>query len=108
MTIYTETLTITAPVVLADVASRIARAIDPDVGGAKSFRLDPGGETISVTTPCTPEYKALMLSLQADPAALHVLVVADYVARWPDLVAPTLSECEAFCAGVVIDGGVAE
>lgn len=103
MTIYTETLTITVPTELSDIASRIARALDPDVGGADSFQLDPGNETISVTTPCTPEYRALMLNLQSDPAALHALVVADYTARWPELTPPTLAECEAFCSAIFQD-----
>lgn len=43
-----------------------------------------------------------MLYLLANPAALHAAVAADYAARWPDLIQPTLAECEAFCAGAVL------
>ena len=39
----------------------------------------------------------------ADPAMLHYAVSADYAARWADLTPPTLSECEAFCAGAVVE-----
>ena len=34
---------------------------------------------------------------------LHAAAAADYAARWGDLTAPTLAECEAFCAGVTLD-----
>lgn len=101
MSNYTETVTITAPAALADIAARIARALDPDVGGAGSFRPAPGGETISATTPCTPEFKARVLMLKDSPQMLHAVVAADYVARWPELTPPTLVECEAFCDGMI-------
>lgn len=105
MTIYTESISITLPAELADTASRIARTVDPDFGGASSFHPDPDGLTISVTTPCTPEYKAAMLRLQGDPAALHGMASADYARRWPDLVPPTLAECEAFCGAIISTEG---
>ena len=98
MTIYTETLSITVPAELSDVASSIARVLDPDVGGADSFHIDPSGETISMQTRCTPEFKAQAVGLLADPVALWELVRADYARRWADLTPPTLAECESFCA----------
>ena len=101
MTIYTETLSITVPVGLSGIAAAIALALDPDVGGDKSFHSDPSGKTISMTTRCTPEFRAQAISLLADPTALHAVVQADYARRWSDLTPPTLAECEAFCAGIV-------
>ena len=33
--------------------------------------------------------------------AVHAAVAADYAARWQELVAPTLAECESFCNSVI-------
>lgn len=100
---YTETLTITIPAELYDVACSISRALDPDVGGAHSFgpRLDDASQ-YTTTTPCTPAFRAQALAMLADPAMLHAAVSADYAARWPDLTPPTLAECKAFCAGALV------
>jgi hypothetical protein len=107
---YDTTLTITLPFALADIASRIGRALDPDVGGERSFtRIVTGyvddkpvyGDTISTTTPCTSVFKAQAVAMLADPSLLHLAVVADYAVRWVDLVAPTLAQCQAFCDGVI-------
>lgn len=35
-------------------------------------------------------------------ALLDAVVSADYAARWPELVPPTLAECEAFCSAVTV------
>jgi hypothetical protein len=107
---YDNTLTIKLPFSLADIASRIGRALDPDVGGERSFsRIVTGqkdgkpvyGDTISMTTPCTTVFKEQAIAMLADPALLHGAVSADYAKRWADLVPPTLAECEAFCNGVI-------
>lgn len=104
MTIYTETFGLSVPADQAATASAIGRALDPDVGGADSFHIDPGGETISMTTRCTPEFKVRAVGLLANPVALHAVVQADYARRWPDLTPPTPAECEAFCAVAKIAG----
>lgn len=101
MTIYTETLSITVPVGLSDIASSIARALDPDIGGDKSFHIDEGGETISMTTSCTPEFKEMALVLIRSPQGLHSLVKSDYDNRWSGIEAPTLEDIEIFCSSVV-------
>jgi hypothetical protein len=107
---YDNTLTIKLPVSLADIASRIGRAIDPDVGGERSFTsIVTGyadskpvyGDTISMTTPCTTAFKLQAEYMLANPEALHAAVAADYAARWADLTPPTLAECQAFCNGVI-------
>lgn len=97
---YSETLTITLPASLAGIAASIARSLDPDVGGEHSFTPSEDGLTISCTTPCEPVFKAQAEYMMLHPEALHAAVSADYATRWPDLVAPTLAECEAFCAGI--------
>jgi len=104
---YSERLTITLPSALADIAASIARSLDPDVGGEFSFQASEDGSTISCTTPCEPQFKAQAEYMMLHPEALHAAVVVDYASRWPDLVAPTLAECVAFCVNVQIDGAPA-
>lgn len=99
---YSETLTIMLPAELADIAAAIGRALDPDVGGEHSFSPSEDGLTISCTTPCEPVFKSQAEYMMLHPEALHAAVAADYATRWPDLVAPTLAECEAFCAGIFV------
>lgn len=109
---YDATLTITVPAALYDTACSIARALDSDVGGANSFgphtTLDADGNEVTpdsytTSTPCTSEFKQQAMAMLADPAMLHYAVSQDYAARWADLTAPTLDECAAFCAGVVVE-----
>ncbi len=112
---YSETLTITLPATLADIAASIARSLDPDVGGYASFKLDVigytegdkpepiYGKTISCTTPCEPHFLAQAEYMMLHPEALFAAVSADYATRWPDLKPPTLSDCEAFCAAIVYE-----
>jgi hypothetical protein len=98
---YSETLTITLPASLADIAASIARSLDPDTGGYASFAPSEDGDTISCTTPCEPMFKSRAEYMMLHPEALHAAVSADYATRWPDLVAPTLADCQAFCVGIV-------
>lgn len=100
---YTAKLRIEVPAALYDVACAIARSLDPDVGGADSFgpRIE-GATSYSTETPCTPEFAAQAVAMLASPIMLYTVVFADYAARWPDLAAPTLAECVAFCAGALI------
>ena len=100
---YTASITITVPAALYSVACAVARALDPDVGGADSFGPEIDGATeYTTTTPCVPAFAHQALALASNPAMLHYAVTADYAARWPELTPPTLAECEAFCAGAVI------
>lgn len=108
---YDTTLSIKLPYALADIAAMIGRALDPDVGGERSFtRIVTGmdaegkpiyGDTISTTTPCTTAFKLQAEAMLANPALLHGAVSADYSKRWEGMTPPTLAECEAFCAGVI-------
>lgn len=113
---WTEYLTLTLPYSpeLADIAARIGKAMDPDVGGDRSFcRPVTGyeadgetpiyGDTLTCRTGCTAEFKQQAFVMLADPALLHQLVRSDYTARWPELTPPTLAECEAFLAVLVVE-----
>lgn len=98
---YTHKITITVPASFTAITAAIGRALDPDRGGAESFRPVEGTKNISVTTPCTEAFAAQVPAMLADPALLHGAVSADYATRWKDLVPPTLEECAAFCAAVI-------
>ena len=98
---YDHQITITLPAALADIAASIARALDPDVGGDKSYRLSEDGLTISVTTPCTEVFYMQAQAMLADPALLHAVVAQDYATRWPEFTAPTLEQCQQFLAAII-------
>ena len=111
MTAYTHRLHITVPASLYDIARSIARALDVDSGGAESFGprtrtteegVEYAPDFYECDTPCTEEFHDQAHAMLADAAMLHAVVSADYVARWPDLTAPTLAECQSFVAGVVL------
>lgn len=97
---YDNWLTITAPIELADTASKIGKAFDPDVGGEFSFTEIDG--LLVCSTPCTTVFKAQALALMGDADGLYQACLADYASRWPDLTPPTLEECEEFLDNVEV------
>lgn len=114
MSTYSETITMTVPAALAAVAAAVGRAMDPDVGGAQSFRhpvtgYDAGGtpildaSTLTTTTACTPGFKAQAIAMLAAPALLFAACQADYAMRWPGFEPPSLDDCQAFCAALQIE-----
>lgn len=116
---YTETLVMTLPYSLemAEIAAKIGRALDPDLGGDRSWarpivemqgETPVFGDTLECSTPCVAEFKGQVDTLLATPAMLHAVICADYAARWPEHVPPTLAEVELFTEslGVLLgDGG---
>lgn len=108
---YTARLAITVPAALYDTACAVARALDPDVGGANSFgprhRLDEEGNPTqpshySTETPCTTAFATQAKTLMAAPQMLHAVVLADYATRWPDIAPPSLADMQAFAAMAVV------
>ena len=99
---YDATLSISLPAALADIAAMVGKALDPDSGGERSFVTSEDGLTISTSTPCTTAFAQQAAYMLGHPEALHAAVSQDYAARWADLVPPTLEECQAFCAGVIV------
>ena len=118
---YTEILSMQIPSEFAIQASKIARALDPDVGGAESFQrkiegyeesLDPEypnstpiySNDLYCSVLVTEEFKAQALGIFADTSGetLFTVVQQDYANRWSDLEAPTLEDCKAFIANLTI------
>ena len=99
---YSERFTLTLSDTVKDIAAKVGKAMDSDVGGEYSF-YDNGNGTITVDTPCTPEFKAQGDYLMTNPDALFMAMQGAYAERWPDLVAPTLAECQAFIAAIILD-----
>ena len=110
---YTSQITMTLPLALADIASAIGRALDPDSGGSESWHRPITGwaddstpvyaDQLVCSTLCTPEFRAQAEAMATDPVALHLVCLADYARRWPDLEPPTLADCKAFCAALQIE-----
>ena len=100
MSDYSERFTLTLSNTVKDIAAKVGKGFDPDTAGEYSFH-DNGDGTISTSTPCTPEFKAQGDYLMTDANALFQALSADYANRWPDLVAPTLAECQAFIAAII-------
>ena len=111
MKIYNHTITIKLPFSLADIAVKVGKALDDDVGGEHNFHRDIlsfAGETtiyadtISTSVMCTADFKIQSDYMMEHPEALFAACQADYATRWPELTPPTLAECERFCAGIIL------
>lgn len=91
-------MTCSIPESLREVANKIARAFDPDLGGDKTFDAEAVDGVISVSFPVGEGYGQGMLALLWMPEELLASVQRDYSVRWPDAVPPTLEEVQEFCA----------
>lgn len=98
--LYDAQITLTIPEGLRAVANKIGKAFDPDTGGDHTFDGDAVDGRITVSVPCEKEFAEAMGAFAASPEFLFWSVTRDYENRWPDLVPPTLEECQAFCSAV--------
>lgn len=74
---YTASITITVPAALYSVACAVARALDPDVGGAESFGPECEDATeYTTTTPCVPAFAAQAIGRRSRQTLRS--------AAWPD------------------------
>ncbi len=106
MIAFDSSITIRVPASMASIASAIGRAMDPDVGGDRSFIADPSDESMIVcSTPCRAEFRVQALAMLTEPAILYYAVAADYARRWPGLDVPSLQECEQFVSVATVDQG---
>ena len=97
---YTERFKITLNSSVKEIAAKVGKGFDPDVGGEYSF-VDNGDGTISTSTPCTPEFKRDGEMLMTDATMLYYAMQQKYAERWADLTPPTLAECQAFVAAII-------
>lgn len=102
MSDYTHRGTCAVPLHLMNVAGRIWRALDPDVGCDSSFDIlravDRAGAEWALTSAlCTEAFAGQAPYLIAHPQALHGVVAQDYATRWEGVEPPSLEEVEAFC-----------
>ncbi len=84
-------------------AKAASRALDPDMGGYEAFQqvVTDGTNNFRIyASPITAAIAAAMPQMKAYPPALKQMIDADYALRWPDAVAPTLAEVEAFTTAV--------
>lgn len=108
MSNYDSSLTITVPSSHVEIAKRISRALDPDIGGFEAFdQRDESGVllvTQTYTTPCTAEFAAQVQYILSQGAAYLAGVVAtDYALRWEQYTPPSIAECESFISVVQIN-----
>lgn len=95
---YDHNVYLAVPVQHVEIAKRISRALDPDVGGYDAFAVpEEPSDIISYSSPCTAEFAQNVAQLLARPKVLFKVVQADYTRRWGGLVAPTLAEVQVFC-----------
>lgn len=102
---WTHRAVIAVPLDLVPVAASIARAMDPDTGGAESFATLRAGDppTHAVCdAPLTWGTAQAWPVLMSSPEALHAACSDAYATRWPDLQAPSLEVCGAFLADAQI------
>lgn len=102
---WTHRAVIAVPLALAPIASEIARAMDPDTGGAESFSSTRAGNPAThaiCDTPLTWGTAQAWPVLMSSPEALHAACSDAYAARWPDLQVPSLEDCTTFLADAQI------
>jgi hypothetical protein len=99
---YSARFNLTLSDTVKNIAAKVGKGFDPDVGGEYSF-TDNGDGTISTSTPCTPEFKAQGDYLMTNPDALFMTMQVAYAERWADLIPPTLAECQAFIAAIILE-----
>lgn len=104
MSTYDHTFFTAVPDTLRNIAKRISRALDPDVGGFDAFELEvldaQGKSWFIYETPCVESFMMTAQYLVTSPMELQNAVAMDYMARWGDFVAeiPTLEEVTNFLA----------
>jgi hypothetical protein len=108
-------LVLILPIERQSIGNAIARSLDPDMGGDQTFTLTasadgnlPATKTLCGTS-CRESFLQTVQALTDSntplanrAAALKQMVDADYANRWPEEVPPTLAECEAFLADLVV------
>lgn len=105
---YAHTVTIIVPVAIVAVANMVAKAFDPDTGGARTFgavQLSATGLPPATHTACNTasrdEFADVCRTVKDGPT-LYALTSAVYADRWAGDAAPTEQECSDFIMQAVI------
>lgn len=107
MTAWTHTVSFIIPNALQEVAKKVSRSLDPDIGGYEAFELylsadgNQPATHVAYSTPCKESLLQIMDAVNYDNGTLHDLVSADYAARWPDERPPTAQECLDFWSALI-------
>lgn len=105
---WLHTVIMIIPAELLESANAIARALDPDTGGDRTFSVPlsaDGSEPAThyaASTAAAESFVQTVLAVTAGQAELAALVAGDYAARWPGLAPPAAEACTAFLAAAVI------
>lgn len=95
-------MVIAAPLALTDIANAIGRALDPDVGGDRSFagvlcaESPPPATHVVCDVLLTGAFAQQCQGMLGQADLLHAACGADYAARWAALDAPSLHDCASF------------
>ena len=90
---------------LQATANAVAAAMWVQPGDSLSFNFitlqdSAGNQYAAVFSGCTNEFAATLPYLSSDPILLHQTVAMILARDWPEIVAPTQAEIDAFCAGL--------
>jgi hypothetical protein len=95
-------ITLTTPASTLETAKRASQALDEDCGGYLAFQTqdEQGNYTYSVELP--EGYPEQIAALMADANLLHSFITQQLTTRFPDDPIPSLGDCEALCAAMVL------
>ena len=95
-------LTLTTHASTLETAKRASQALDEDCGGYAAFETqdEQGNYTYSVELP--EGYPEQIAALMVDANLLHSFIEQQLTTRFPDDPIPTLQDCEALCAVLVL------
>lgn len=100
MSNYTHVLTIAVPSDIKNLANKIAKSLDPDVGGDKSFDLVKAKqdelEYIICDVFITSSFASQVEMILNSHEILYSIVYNDYSLRWTEEESPTLDDCINF------------
>lgn len=99
---WTHRMVIATPVVLTDIANAIGRALDPDVGGDRSFagvlcaESPPPATHVVCDVLLTRSFAQHCEAMLGNAELLYSACLADYAVRWPTLIEPSWADCAMF------------
>ena len=102
---YNRNVIIIIPEALKQVGNTIAKALDPDSGGDKTFsrQYTDGVNTFyAVSIPCVDSFAQTVAAVISGALSLSVLVADAYASRFPGDTAPEEADCAYFLAAADI------